>query len=111
MRPYLGAEFGDPSSLHTEGRSARAAVERAGGHVASLVGARADQVVFTSGGTEANNLALASVTGRFAERAHVVTSAIAIPATWWCRAAPYSYWYRPMNCGSAPGLTRPKWRG
>ncbi len=53
------AETGNPSSVHSFGRRARARVETAREQVAALVGARPDQVVFTSGGTEANNLALA----------------------------------------------------
>ncbi|MFD1332500.1 cysteine desulfurase family protein [Methylopila musalis] len=52
------AEVGNPSSVHAEGRAKRALVERARAEVAALVGARADGVVFTSGGTEASNLAL-----------------------------------------------------
>lgn len=54
---------GNPSSVHTAGRKARAIVDRARREVASLVGARATETIFTSGGTEANNLALAG-TGR-----------------------------------------------
>jgi cysteine desulfurase len=50
--------FGNPSSVHREGRDARALIEQARGKVARLAGARADQVVFTSGGSEANALAL-----------------------------------------------------
>lgn len=58
MLPYLGGEFGNPSSVHAYGRVARAALDTAREQVASLVNAQASQVVFTSGGTEANNLAL-----------------------------------------------------
>ena len=49
---------GNPSSVHREGRAARALIEGARGAVADLAGARAEDVIFTSGGTEANNLAL-----------------------------------------------------
>ena len=52
------ALFGNPSSLHAEGRRARQAVEEARDRVAALVGGRRDEIVFTSGGTEANQLAL-----------------------------------------------------
>ncbi len=52
--------YGNPSSVHAEGRAARAAIEAARAKVASLVGARAEDVIFTSGGTEANALALAA---------------------------------------------------
>ena len=58
MLPYLGAEPGNPSSAHRYGRRARAALDRAREQVATLVGVQPRQVIFTSGGTEANNLAL-----------------------------------------------------
>lgn len=54
---------GNPSSVHEEGRAGRAAVEEARAKVASLVGARPEDVIFTSGGTEANALALAAPAG------------------------------------------------
>ena len=58
MAPYWGERFGNPSSGHTFGRDARAAVDLARAQVAKLLGCDADEIVFTSGGTEANNLAL-----------------------------------------------------
>jgi len=58
MLPYLGATFGNPSSAHRFGRNARAGLEQARRDVAEAVGAEPNQVVFTSGGTEADNLAL-----------------------------------------------------
>src|SRR5215207_3463705 len=58
MLPYLTAKFGNPSSVHFYGQEARAAVDRARREVADLVGARPNEVVFLSGGTEANNLAV-----------------------------------------------------
>src|SRR5213592_2351102 len=59
MLPYLGSEaFGNPSSAHRFGRSARAGIEAAKRAVANAVGAEPNQVVFTSGGTEADNLAI-----------------------------------------------------
>src|SRR3989441_2413177 len=59
MLPYLGKEaFGNPSSAHRFGRAARAGIEEAKRAVASAVGAEPNQVVFTSGGTEADNLAI-----------------------------------------------------
>src|SRR5471032_744208 len=53
--------FGNPSSVHAEGRRARRSVEEARDEVASLIGARPEDIVFTSGGTEANALAILSV--------------------------------------------------
>jgi cysteine desulfurase len=58
MLPYLGKFFGNPSSLHRLGRVCRSAIDTARSHVAALVGADPSEVIFTSGGTEANNLAL-----------------------------------------------------
>lgn len=58
MLPYLSGPYGNPSSLHRYGRLARDAVERARAQVAALVGAQPGELIWTSGGTEANNLAL-----------------------------------------------------
>ena len=71
MLPYLTAHHGNPSSTHRFGRVARAAIDRAREQVAALINAHPSQVVFTSGGTEANNLAIKGVaaaggTGRVA---------------------------------------------
>ncbi|MCW8830075.1 MAG: cysteine desulfurase, partial [Gammaproteobacteria bacterium] len=58
MQPYMEAIYGNPSSLHRFGRLQRDAIEQAREQVAALMGAQSSQVVFTSGGTEANNLML-----------------------------------------------------
>ena len=73
MRPYFLEEFGNASSIHRHGQHARAAVERARESVARLLGCRAAEVVFTSGGTEADNLA---IFGLARPRDHVITSQI-----------------------------------
>jgi cysteine desulfurase len=73
MRPYFGEQFGNASSIHSYGQETRAAVEDARDSVAALIGARASEIVFTSGGTEGDNLALA---GLVAAGDHVVTSMI-----------------------------------
>lgn len=70
---WLRADTANPSSVHAAGRRARQAVEDARDEVAALVGARAAEVVFTSGGTEANNLAILGLAG---PAAHLVSSAI-----------------------------------
>lgn len=62
MLPYLSGPYGNASSLHRFGRMARDAVETARAQVAALVGAQANQLIWTSGGTEANNLAIKGVT-------------------------------------------------
>lgn len=66
MLPYLREQFGNPSSVHRQGRRARAAIDTAREQVAALVNAHPSQVVFTSGGTEANNLAVKGVAARSA---------------------------------------------
>ena len=81
MLPYLRQHFGNPSSSHVYGRHTQAAVTRARAQVAELLGCNADEVIFTSGGTEANNLAIRGVTEARHERRHVVTSVIEHPAT------------------------------
>ena len=58
MMPYLTERFGNASSVHGFGQEARAAVDRARRNVAALIGARANEIIFVSGGTEANNLAI-----------------------------------------------------
>jgi len=73
MRPYFGERFGNASSIHHHGQETRAAVESARESVAELLGCRASEIVFTSGGTEADNLAIA---GLAAPGDHVVTSRI-----------------------------------
>jgi len=81
MLPYLREHFGNPSSEHAVGRRARAAVEESRQRVAVLLGCSPDEIVFTSGGTEANNLAIRGVTEARPDRRHIVTSIIEHPAT------------------------------
>jgi cysteine desulfurase len=77
MRECLEREFGNPSSLHAAGRRARALVETARASVAARVGAASERIVFTSGATESNNLALKGVLLRSRNRrVHLVTSRI-----------------------------------
>ncbi len=71
MQPYFGEHFGNASSMHRQGQEARAAVERARGAVARLLEARESEIVFTSGGTESDNLA---ISGLAREGDHVITS-------------------------------------
>jgi cysteine desulfurase len=73
MRPWFTEQFGNASSIHFYGQRARAAVERARGQVARLLGCRPAEVVFTSGGTESDNLAL---TGVLKAGDHMITSSI-----------------------------------
>ena len=73
MHPYFTEQFGNASSIHHHGQDARAAVERARESVALLVGCRASEIVFTSGGTESDNLA---IFGLVREGDHVISSTI-----------------------------------
>jgi cysteine desulfurase len=68
MLPYLSGEFGNAASIHTFGQRARAAVETAREQVAALIGARPQEIVFTSGGTEADN--------------HAIFGTVAAPVSW-----------------------------
>ena len=81
MRPLLEEAFGNPSSGHWASRPAKAALERARVQVASLLGAEPDEVVFTSGGSEANNLALKGTFFALREKGdHIITQVTEHPA-------------------------------
>jgi cysteine desulfurase len=81
MLPYLREHFGNPSSSHAYGQRAREAVAKARAQVAALIECEDDEVLFTSGGTEANNLAIRGVTEARPERRRLVTTVIEHPAT------------------------------
>ncbi len=81
MLPFLSEHFGNPSSGHVYGARASAAIAHAREQVAALLGCDASEVVFTSGGTEANNLAIRGVAEALEGKRHVVTSVIEHPAT------------------------------
>jgi cysteine desulfurase len=77
MAPHWKKDFGNASSLHAEGRRARAALEEARSTMARCIGARSDEVYFTSGGTESDNLALLGTARRWQPGdCHIVTSAV-----------------------------------
>jgi len=80
MLPYLREHFGNPSSGHVYGIRARSAVARAREQVAASLGCDAEEIIFTSGGTEANNLAIRGVL-ESVDRRRVVTTRIEHPAT------------------------------
>jgi cysteine desulfurase len=82
MRELMEQPFGNPSSLHWAGARARTAIERARRQVAALIGCEPDEVIFTSGGTESNNAALAGVFfgHRANEPAHVIISSVEHPS-------------------------------
>jgi cysteine desulfurase len=81
MLPFLADNFGNASSIHSAGQRARAAVDRARDSIAALLGAKPSEIVFTSGGTEADNLAILGLVSAVASksasgRKHIITSAI-----------------------------------
>jgi cysteine desulfurase len=81
MRPFLEDHFGNPSSGHWAASGAKAALEKARGQVAVLLGAQSDEIVFTSGGSEANNLALKGVAWALRGKgSHIITSSVEHPA-------------------------------
>jgi cysteine desulfurase len=81
IEPYLHQHFGNPSSTHVYGRNAHQAVERAREQVAVLIGAQANEIVFTGCATEANNLAIRGVARALGDKGrHLITSAVEHPA-------------------------------
>src|SRR4051812_4463545 len=77
MKPFLEGAFGNPSSDHWASSQAKAGLESARGQVAELLGCRSDEVVFTSGGSEANNLALKGVFFALRHKGeHIITTEI-----------------------------------
>lgn len=81
MMPYLTENYGNASSVHLFGQKARAAVDKSRRQIGALIGARPSEIVFTSGGTEANNLAIRGVCEAAEPHGkHIVTSAIEHPS-------------------------------
>lgn len=77
MVPYFSEAFGNPSSIHSYGQEAKGAIEEARAKLAELIGARSEEIVFTSGGTEADNFALEGVAlANEAKGNHIITSSI-----------------------------------
>ncbi|VAX29480.1 Cysteine desulfurase =_ NifS [hydrothermal vent metagenome] len=80
MSPYLRDLYGNPSSMHTFGGQVRRKIEEARAKVAALIGAEADEIVFTSCGTESDNTAIMSAVETFPYRRHVITTRVEHPA-------------------------------
>src|SRR5262249_29187791 len=81
MRPFLEGDFGNPSSGHWASIPAKHALETARGQVASLLGSSPEEVIFTSGGSEANNLALKGIYFALAHKGrHIITTQVEHPA-------------------------------
>ena len=85
MLPYFSQFYGNPSSIHTFGREAREAVDASREHVGTILGARDDEIIFTAGGTESDNLAIKGIAYLNKEKRdspgpHIITSVIEHPA-------------------------------
>jgi cysteine desulfurase len=81
MIPFIVEDFGNPSSVHPIGRRAKEALEHARGQVSSLLGCDPDEIIFTSGGTESNNMVLKSLTWSLREKGcHIITTRIEHPS-------------------------------
>jgi cysteine desulfurase len=81
MKPFLGNHYGNPSSGHWAAATAKAALETARSQVAALLGCQSEEIIFTSGGSEANNLALKGVFFALRDKGdHIVTTRIEHPA-------------------------------
>src|SRR3972149_9449775 len=75
MLPFFSEKYGNPSSIYAVGREARQAVDRPRDKVAAAIGARPDEIIFTSGGTEADNLAIKGIAMASSSRGnHIITS-------------------------------------
>ena len=80
MRPYLEEFYGNPSSMHTFGGHLYRKIEEARERVAALIGAAAEEIIFTSCGTESDNTALMSATESYPAKRHVITTRVEHPA-------------------------------
>ncbi len=76
MKPYFSELYGNPSSLHAFGRKVRQAVEEARKKTAAAIGATPEEIYFTAGGTESNNIALHGTARKRAKPGHIITSSI-----------------------------------
>jgi cysteine desulfurase len=102
MDEALGATFGNPSSMHQAGQAARRLVDRARSQVATFINAAADEIVFTSGGTEADNLAVLGAAAAPTGRKGIVASAIEHKAV----LDPCAYWQAQGNPVTLVGADR-----
>lgn len=109
MRPFLGEFFGNPSSSHWYGAQTHKAVDRAREQLADLIGAEPREIIFTSGGSEANNMAIKGAA--FARRSrgtHIITTVIEHPAVLevcsWLEKQGFSVTYLPVD---ADGMVDP----
>lgn len=102
MRPHFESSFGNPSSVHGQGRAARSALEEARSRLAGAIGAKRREVVFTSGGTEADNLA---VLGRWRHVARAASDGGAATPAVACAAVEHSAVLRSAEQAAREGAT------
>jgi cysteine desulfurase len=77
MLPYFTRDFGNPSSIHSFGKESKSAIEEARAKVAALVGAQAEEIIFTGGGTESDNMAIKGIaSAKITKGNHIITSMI-----------------------------------
>ena len=81
MKPYFDKIYGNPSSIHSHGVNALDAIEESRKHVASIINAKPEEIIFTSGGTEADNLAIKGITSLHEDKKgtkgpHIITTEI-----------------------------------
>lgn len=112
MLPYFSEKYGNPNSLHEWGRDAREAVDKARSQVAGLVGAQPKDIIFTGGGSEADNLAVKGTAWalRDSGKKHIITSAIEHHAMlntikWLCKLMNFEYTILPVD---SHGFVSPK---
>jgi len=110
MLPFLKEHFGNPSSGHWYGTQTKLAVQKARQQVASLLGCHPDEVIFTSGGSESNNMAIKGVAGALHDRGrHIITSQVEHPAVInpckWLERQRFTVTYLPVD---KYGLVDPK---
>ncbi|MEA2055161.1 MAG: cysteine desulfurase NifS [Candidatus Thermoplasmatota archaeon] len=79
MKPYFSQKYGNASSLHSFGREAKKALEKSREQVAKIIGAKSEEIIFTGGGTESDNIAIKGVAFRM-RKGHIITSKIEHPA-------------------------------
>jgi len=76
MKPYFSEKYGNASSLHQKGQEAKMALEESRETIAKSIGAKPDEIIFTSGGTESNNLAIKGLAFAYPEKKHIIISKI-----------------------------------
>ena len=98
MLPYFDKVYGNPSSLHSVGQEAKEALDAARATVAQCLGCEPREIIFTSGGSEADNQAIISAArfGAKKGKKHIISTACSIPCSFMCSTV----WVRPLMIGT-----------